>query len=114
MKLVASVTLLAASVLALACWPVSHDQAYGQVSPQVGKTANESLIALSIVVSERVQQVTVIDPRKRAMCVYHIDNTSGTVELKSARRIEWDLDMTQFNAVDPLPEEIRSFIEQNR
>lgn len=75
---------------------------------------NQELIALSFAASDKVQQVTVIDPRKQVMSVYHIDATNGAIELKSVRRIEWDLEMSQFNALDPLPQEIRSIIEQNR
>ncbi len=58
------------------------------------------------------QQLTVIDPQTRVMSVYHIDVTSGAITLKSVRNIHWDLQMSEFNGVSPLPREIRALLEQ--
>lgn len=70
------------------------------------------LIALATQAGEQRQQVTVIDPEKHVLSVYHIDLASGEVVLKSVRNIHWDLQMMEFNGTSPLPREIRSLLEQ--
>ena len=78
-------------------------------------TVDESrLIALAASVDEHRQQITVIDPASRVMSVYHIELATGKVTLKSVRKIHWDLEMSDFNAVSPLPQEIRALLEQRR
>lgn len=57
---------------------------------------------------EQVQQVTIIDPKTRVMAVYHVKAKSGEIELKNVRKFDWDLQMEEFNAVSPLPREVRS------
>jgi hypothetical protein len=64
-----------------------------------------------------VQQVTIIDPKSRAMAVYHVKKATSTgetvIELKSVRKFEWDLQMEEFNATTPLPREVRSQVVPN-
>ncbi len=69
------------------------------------------LITLTAPTAENRQQITVIDPRTRVMCVYQIDPASGVVALKSVRSIQYDLMMQEFNGVAPLPREIRAMVE---
>jgi len=76
-----------------------------------GRDAKGELIALSALTPSQ-QQIVVIDPRTRAMSVYHIDLNSGGVSFKSARNIGWDLQLEDFNGNEPLPSEIRSLLEQ--
>jgi hypothetical protein len=83
--------------------------AWGQV-PQSAE--HDGLIALSMSVGDGLQQITVIDPETRVMCVYHVQQSSGKIELKSARNVRWDLQLDRFNATEPLPLEIRSLVEQ--
>ena len=64
------------------------------------------LIALPGQVDNTHQQIVVIDPLRRAMCIYHVDTPTGTVTLKSARNISGDLQIEEFNANEPLPSEI--------
>ena len=73
---------------------------------------NDGLIAFSETVDQRYQQVTVIDPRSRTMCVYHIGLSSGQIALKSVRKIQWDLRMTDFNGTKPLAGEMKALSEQ--
>ena len=61
---------------------------------------------------EKTQMLTVIDPRQQVMGVYRIDLGSGKITLLSVRNIHWDLQMTEFNGVNPLPREIRQQLEQ--
>ena len=74
---------------------------------------NDGLLAFSeMAVDQSYQQVTVIDPRSRTMCVYHIELSSGRIALKSVRKIQWDLRMTDFNGTKPLAGEVKTLSEQ--
>jgi hypothetical protein len=83
------------------------------VAPSPATAAGGDLIAIPVgPVGERSQMLTVIDPRQRVMSVYHIDGGSGKIALLSVRNIQWDLQMMDFNGVNPLPREIRTQLEQ--
>jgi hypothetical protein len=56
--------------------------------------------------------LTVVDPRERAMAVYHVDRSSGEITLKSVRNLTWDLQMVQFNSGNPLPQDIRNGLQR--
>ncbi len=58
--------------------------------------------------------LTIVDPRQRALSVYHIDLNTGKIALKSVRNIQWDLQVTSFNNEIPLPQEIRSGLDQQK
>ena len=68
--------------------------------------ANADMIAVSANVGDKFQQVTVIDPKARVMSVYHIEFATGQIELRSVRKIQFDLQIKQFNTKEPLPEQI--------
>lgn len=74
--------------------------------------AGQGLIALSETVAERYQQVTVIDPKREVLSVYHIDLASGVITLRGVRNIHWDLQMSDYNGQKPLPREIQAILEQ--
>jgi nitrogen fixation protein len=73
--------------------------------------AGGELLTIAAMVSDKVQQLTVIDPRMRVMSVYHLELASGAITLKSVRNITWDLQLREFNGVAPLPQEIRTLLE---
>lgn len=79
-----------------------------------GKVAlpSEDLIALSSDTAEGHQQVTVIDPKLRVMSVYHVQNETGVISLKSVRSIDADLKMEEFNTESPFPREIRAILNR--
>jgi hypothetical protein len=79
---------------------------------EVGVQRGSELITIASPAAENRQQLTVIDPQARVMSVYHIDATSGAITLKGVRNIHWDLQMSEFNGVSPLPREIRALLEQ--
>lgn len=82
---------------------------------QPGAAGDRSgMIAFAAPVSEKLQQIVVIDTRDRVMAVYHVELQTGVAELKSVRKIHWDLQMEQFNGTSPLPQAIRAKIEQLR
>lgn len=53
------------------------------------------------------QQIVVVDTRQTTMAVYHVEPAQGKIQLKSVRKLVWDLRMEQFNAQNPLPSELR-------
>ncbi len=75
-------------------------------------TAGTELIVVSTSVGEKCLMLTVVDPRRRVMSVYHIETATGKIALKSVRDIQWDLKITDLNNENPLPQEIRSLLEQ--
>jgi hypothetical protein len=46
------------------------------------------------------------------MSVYHIEPKSGEIVLRAVRNVTWDMEMTVFNGTTPLPQEIRSQLQQ--
>ncbi|MDO4575861.1 MAG: hypothetical protein Q4D98_11680 [Planctomycetia bacterium] len=62
----------------------------------------------------RYQQITVIDPQKKSLCVYQIHLTTGQIELKSARDIQWDLQLVYLNSKKPLPNEVQAVLQSTR
>ena len=75
-------------------------------------SAGTELIVVPASVGEKVQMLTVVDPRQRVLSVYHIDMATGKIALKSVRNIQWDLQINDLNNENPLPQEIRSLLEQ--
>jgi hypothetical protein len=74
-------------------------------------TSSAELIALSATVNDQYQVVTVIDPKLRAMSVYHVELASGNIQLRCVREIRWDLQLESFNGKGLSPTEIRSMLE---
>jgi len=72
----------------------------------------EGLIAFSTDAGEGREQVTLIDPKKRVMSVYHINRNTGEILLKSVRNVHWDLQMDEYNGVKPSPRDIRALLQQ--
>lgn len=54
-----------------------------------------------------VQQIVVVDLTEKTMAVYHIDPAQGKIQLRSVRKLIWDLRMEQFNGQSPLPSELQ-------
>ncbi len=79
--------------------------------PVATEGTGHELVTLSTPVGENRQMLTIVDPRTRAICVYHVEPT-GQIALKGARNIHWDLQMLDYNGVSPLPEELRSMLGQ--
>ena len=70
------------------------------------------LIVVPATLADKGQMLTIIDPRQKVVCVYHIDLATGKIALRSVRKIHWDLQMTYMNNENPLPQEIQSLLEQ--
>ncbi len=92
---------------------VSQSEVFAQrSSPYRQATADSELMVMSSPVGDRVQQLTVVDPRQRVVAVYHVDSASGKIALKAVRNIHWDLQMLHLNNENPLPREIQMMLEQ--
>jgi hypothetical protein len=78
----------------------------------VRQAVGQDMLALAELVDKRFQQVTLIDSKRQVICVYHIELATGKIALRSVRKIEWDLKMTDFNGSRPLPQEIQALSEQ--
>ena len=53
----------------------------------------------------------VVDPVTRHAAVYHVDQASGSLTLKSARDLSGDLSLDEFNVQEPRPAAIRRMIQ---
>ena len=104
----AGAVLVMAAVGALDQGSVARAQ---RLTPYWAGPANE-LIAVPTPVQDGGQLLTVIEPRRQVMSVYHIDLATGKIKLCSVRNIHWDLQMTEFNSESPLPREIQALLEQ--
>ena len=72
--------------------------------------ANSDIVVVSANVRDQYQQVTFIVPKQRMILVYHVEFATGKIAFQAARSFEFDLQMTQFNTKDPLPEEIKALL----
>lgn len=114
MRTVVLGTLVGAGMVMLAVsWFSQHDEALAQSpGPYWSNTPGGELIAVATTVADKFQQLTVIDPKRQVMSVYHVELATGKIELCSVRNFQWDLQMTHLNGVSPLPQEIKSLLEQ--
>ncbi|MFZ1935518.1 MAG: hypothetical protein WCB27_09675 [Thermoguttaceae bacterium] len=80
--------------------------------PVPAAVTGTELIVVPTVLGDKVQMLTIIDPRQRVLGVYHIDTATGKISLKSVRNIHWDLQIDHLNTDEPLPQQIRSMWEQ--
>lgn len=70
------------------------------------------MIAVAGPSSDTGQWISVVDPKSRAIAVYRIDGATGRIKLAAVRNIHWDLQVMQLNSESPLPQEIRSMLDQ--
>ena len=72
------------------------------------------MLAFSAVVDNNVQTLTLIDPINQTLLVYHVYLNGpdvGKVELKSGRNISADSKFDEYQAMRPLPKEMRALLE---
>ena len=111
----AAVGALVASALWAAVSAVFSTGAAAQVT-QVSaglQVPNNELTISTVLVADNRQLVTIVDPKTRVMAVYLIDGATGSIALKGVRPVHWDLQLAEFNCTSPLPQEIRSLVEQH-
>jgi hypothetical protein len=105
-------TLLGIGIIAAAVAVAQQRGAPVATSPGLPAVAGSELIVVPTSLGDRIQMLTVVDPRQRVLAVYHIDLSTSKIALKSVRNIQWDLQMPDFNNESPTPKEIRSLLEQ--
>jgi hypothetical protein len=69
--------------------------------------AGGSLVAHFAAAAGGPHTVTVIDPQRQVLGVYHVDAASGAITLMSVRNLSWDLQMAHFNNEGLLPQDVR-------
>lgn len=87
-------------------WSSATRRVYGQPKNQPIESSAD-LIVVKLTESPTGDRIAVVDPRTRAIAVYHIGRERGESRLESVRAIRWDLQMSSFNSESPSPEEIR-------
>ncbi|MEQ1830940.1 MAG: hypothetical protein ABL921_33650 [Pirellula sp.] len=99
-------------------WSQSDGNATNQLSQQQFMAANRAIapaqvasvgtaMMASVILANGFQQLAVMDHAKSTIAVYHIDPTSGDIQLKSVRRIDADFALEEFNLSEPTPSTIR-------
>lgn len=86
----------------------------GELSAQrTGRSGGESagLWASDSSLADGRRLLLVVDPATRHAAVYHVDPDRGTLTLRSARDISWDLMVEDFNAQEPKPAALRSLLQ---
>ena len=76
------------------------------IAPAQVASAGSSMMA-SVILASGIQQLAVVDHAKSTIAVYHIDPSSGDIQLKSVRRIDADFALEEFNLSEPTPSTIR-------
>ena len=99
-------------VLVIAAWGMSTSNVGFAQKLSPSSFGSPGLISHVAQVGENKQHLTVIDPAMRVVAVYHVEMSKGEITLKSVRNFHWDLQMLEFNTAAPLPQEIRSMLEQ--
>lgn len=95
----------------------SATHAQNSVGTRVGVQApgnsvqGNNYLLMSSLDTEEGQQLTVIDVKTKAICVYLIQRGSGEIKLLSARNARWDFELDEFNSANPTPREIQRLIQ---
>lgn len=103
--------LMAGLVIAAMAGRGASEPAYGPLADPL-RVQSGDLLTHVTATDGRPQVVTVIDPRQRVVAVYHVEQSTGQITFKSCRNITWDLQMIEHNSGDPLPQDVRSALQQ--
>src|SRR5262245_55722139 len=99
---------------AVAVWIASGNSVLAQHA-RAPAPPDGDLIALHWTVDGRqLEAVLLVDPKRKAMSVYHIDRANGSITLKSVRQCEGDLQMQGFNETAPFAANIRGMMANQR
>ncbi|MBM4000311.1 MAG: hypothetical protein FJ297_12380 [Planctomycetes bacterium] len=98
---------MAAVLLAIAA-----DQRNAFAQPDRPGRASDSALIPMAWSTDQASFLAVVDPDRRAIAVYEVHRTSGSVTLKSVRNLTWDLQLEEFNTVNPTPRDIRAMVER--
>ena len=73
---------------------------------------NRGLIAIKLDGNASSSQIALVDPKRKVISVYGVDRNSGEIKLSSVRKVEWDLQLDEFNGKSPTPREIQSNVKR--
>lgn len=76
------------------------------IGAQTGNLAADVQV-VSTLLPNGTQQVVLFDSQQRSLAVYHIEPVQGKIQLRSVRNVRMDLAVEDFNAMEPLPREMR-------
>jgi hypothetical protein len=76
------------------------------IAPAHAASSGTTIMASSIL-SNGMQQIVLFDQPKQTLAVYHVEPSSGDIQLKSVRRLDADLALQEFNLSEPTPSTIR-------
>lgn len=97
--------------IAATCALDDGGEVFAQVPQDYLGASGSQVLALPGPADETGQLITIVDPRLRVMGVYHIEQATGKIGLRSVRNVHWDLQMTHLNCETPLPQEIQALLE---
>jgi hypothetical protein len=86
-------------------------QRTGRAPPAAAGDQNGPLWTLATPLDDGRQMLLVVDQQARALAIYHVDPTNGTLALKSTRDISWDLLVEDFNCQEPRPAALKKMLE---
>jgi hypothetical protein len=73
---------------------------------------SDGLIAIKLEGDTNANQLALVDPKRKVISVYSVDRVSGEIKLKSVRKVEWDLQLDEFNGHKPSPRDVRSNVQK--
>lgn len=97
--------VILAAAIAIGSRELSAQRAGGPVPEATGLWISDTAV------DDARRLLVVVDPATRHAAVYHLDNASGSLVLKSTRDISWDLLVDDFNAQEPRPAALKRLIQ---
>ncbi len=81
-----------------------------QSGSRADTSTHNGLTALLGPTVEGQQLVLLMDPQRQTLATYQVEIQSGQISLRSVRNCAWDLQMDDFNGVEPSPEKIQALL----
>ena len=104
-----SLRLTAAASLVLGLAAVAASQAPAHRPPPPAGTTGLWISDAPLENGRRL--LVVVDPATRHAAVYHLDASTGSLTLTSARDLSWDLSLDEFNVQEPRPAALRKMLQ---
>jgi hypothetical protein len=102
----------------LVTWTLDHaapnpPKVYAQrfVGSDASASQQSDLVAIAGSVVEGQQSVLLVDTRRQTLGSYQVDAKTGQIALRSVRNIRWDLEMDEFNGMEPTPQKIQALLQ---
>lgn len=70
----------------------------------------DDLIAITGAVTDGQQLILLVDPQRRTLGSYLVNARTGQISLRSVRNIRWDLELEEFNGMEPSPDKIQALL----